>query len=73
MGRKIASAGGYHDYSAALHARGGSWTEQGISDFIKDPQAAVPGTAMEYPGLTDADSRSKIIDYIKHAEKVVSR
>ena len=73
VGRKPASAGGYHDYSAALHARGGSWTEQGISDFIKDPQSAVPGTAMEYPGLADADSRSKIIDYIKHAEKIVSR
>ena len=73
VGRKIASADGYHDYSAALHAHGGSWTEQGISDFIKDPQSAVPGTAMEYPGLTDADSRSKIIDYIKHAEKIISR
>jgi cytochrome c2 len=73
LSRKVASADGYRDYSAALRAHGGSWTEQGISDFIKNPQAAVPGTAMEYAGLPDADSRSKIIDYIKHAPRIESR
>ncbi len=73
VNRKVASADGYRDYSAALRARGGSWTEQGISDFIKDPQAAVPGTGMEFMGLADPDARAKIIDYIKHAPKIESR
>jgi cytochrome c2 len=73
VGRKVASADGYRDYSGALRARAGAWTEQSISEFIKNPQAAVPGTAMEYEGVAEADSRAKIIDYIKHAPKIDSR
>jgi cytochrome c2 len=71
VGRKIASAGGYVDYSAALRALGGKWDEERLDAFIKNPQAAAPGTAMEFGGVADAATRTKIIDYIKHADKTI--
>ena len=73
VGRKIASADGYGDYSAALHNLGGKWSAERISAFITNPQKYAPGTAMEIEGVADADSRAKIIDYIEHAPKVISR
>jgi cytochrome c2 len=73
IGRKIASADGYGDYSAALHGLGGKWNEERLDAFIKSPQAAAPGSAMEFDGIADAATRAKIIDYIKHAPKVISR
>jgi len=73
VGRKIASADGYGDYSAALRGLGGKWNEERLDAFIKSPQTAAPGTAMEFEGIADAATRAKIIDYIKHAPKVISR
>jgi len=73
IGRRIASSDGYGDYSAALRGLGGKWDEQRLDAFIKNPQAAAPGTAMEFDGVADAATRAKIIDYIKHAPKVISR
>lgn len=71
IGRTVASAVGYVDYSPALSAYGGRWTAERINQFIQNPQQAVPGTAMEFAGLSDADSRSMLIDYLQHAPKVV--
>ena len=73
IGRKIATASGYGDYSAALRGLGGKWNEQRLDAFIKNPRAVAPGTAMEFDGVADAETRAKIIDYIKHADKVISR
>jgi cytochrome c2 len=73
VGRKLASADGYADYSAALRAAGGMWSEERLKKFIANPQAAVPGTAMEFDGVADEDSRTKIVQYLKGAQKVASR
>ena len=73
IGRKPGSAEGYSDYSAAMRSRGGEWTEARLNAFIEHPQATVPGTAMEFAGIADAKTRERIIDYLKHAPKVVSR
>jgi cytochrome c2 len=73
IGRRIASADGYGDYSAALRGLGGKWNQERLDAFIKSPQTAAPGTAMEFDGIADAATRAKIIDYIKHAPKVISR
>jgi cytochrome c len=71
VGRRVASADGYIDYSPALTAFGGKWTEDRLNTFLQNPQAVVPGSAMEFTGLANARSRAMIIDYLKHAEKVV--
>jgi cytochrome c2 len=73
IGRGVASADGYVDYSPALRGIGGKWNEQRLDQFITNPQRVVPGTAMEFDGLPDANSRRQVIDYIKHAPKVISR
>jgi len=73
IGRDVASADGYVDYSPALRGFGGKWNEQRLEKFITNPQHVVPGTAMEFDGLADANSRRQVIDYIKHAPKVISR
>lgn len=71
IGRPVASADGYVSYSPALTAFGGKWTEDRLNKFLQNPQAVVPGSAMELDGVSDPASREKIIDYLKHAEKVV--
>ena len=68
LGRKPGSAPGFVDYSGAMRAQGGVWTEEKLDKLIKDPQAAVPGTAMEFAGVADAATRAKIIDYLKHSK-----
>ncbi len=73
LGRKVASAEGYGDYSAALRKLGGRWDEQRLDAFLKNPQAYAPGTAMEFGGIPDPALRAGIIDYIRHAPKVISR
>ncbi len=68
LGRKPGSAPGFADYSGAMRAQGGVWTEAKLEQFIANPQAAVPGTAMEFAGVADAPTRAKIVDYLKHAK-----
>jgi cytochrome c2 len=71
VGRRVAFAGGYLDYSPALRKFGGKWSEDRLSKFLMDPQALVPGSAMEFAGLSDEKQRTLLIDYIKHADKVI--
>jgi cytochrome c2 len=68
LGRKPGSAPGFADYSGAMRAQGGVWTEAKLDAFIKNPQAAVPGTAMEFAGVADAATRAQIIGFLKHAK-----
>lgn len=68
VGRKPGSASGFVDYSGAMRAQGGVWTEKKLDEFVKDPQAAVPGTGMEFAGVADAATRARIIDYLKHSK-----
>jgi cytochrome c2 len=64
-GRRIASAKGYSDYSAALRKQSGRWDEQKLDRFLTNPQAAVPGTAMPFAGIPDPKERAGIIDFLK--------
>jgi len=49
-GTEVASQPGV-DYSAALRAAGGRWTEDRLKDFLANPQSVAPGTQMPAPGL----------------------
>ena len=63
VGRKIASLSDFQ-YSAALKAKGGVWTEAALNAFLADPKAFAPGTAM-FGGAPDPADRQAIIDYLK--------
>jgi cytochrome c len=62
-GRKIASLTDF-DYSAALKAKGGVWTDAALDAFIADPQTFAPGSSMP-SGEPDPAKRQAIIDYLK--------
>ena len=68
VGRPIASQAGF-DYSAALKtfAGGGKrWTPELLLQFIADPEALVPGTAMQKPpGPRTGAERAALLDYLK--------
>jgi cytochrome c len=64
VGRARASVPGF-DYSAAMKAKGGTWTFDEIFQFIKDPQAYIPGTKMTFAGEPDPQKRADIIAYLR--------
>ena len=45
VGRPIAPREGF-DYSDALRATEGEWTEESLTEFIRDPQIFAPGSTM---------------------------
>lgn len=67
LGREIASASGFKEYSAALRAQQGEWTKQRLDEFLRDPQAMVPGNSMGFAGVPDAKQRALLIDYLSRS------
>ena len=63
-GRKAAGAKGF-TYSAAMKKAGLTWDDKSLDAFIADPQKAVPGNVMPFPGLPDAKQREEVIAYLK--------
>lgn len=64
LGRDIGSVPGY-DYSPALEARDGAWTEDRLHTFLEQPYAFAPGTTMVFEGLPDQEERSAVIEYLR--------
>jgi cytochrome c len=52
-------------YSPAMRAFGGEWTTERLDAFLANPQATVPGTTMQMPGIRDAAERAAIVNYLK--------
>jgi cytochrome c len=64
VGRPKASVAGFN-YSQALKAKKGVWTEADLIAYITNPKAAVPGTRMMSPGVKDPAKRAALIAYLK--------
>jgi len=63
VGRKIASLPDFQ-YSDALKAKDGAWTDAALNAFLASPKTFAPGTQM-YGGASDPTDRQAIIDYLK--------
>jgi len=63
VGRKVASAPGF-TYSDAMQKKGGTWGFQELSDYLSNPQKAVPGNRMAFAGLKKPEERAALIAYI---------
>jgi cytochrome c len=63
VGRQVASEAGFN-YSAALKAKGGTWTFDALNTWLKNPRADVPGTLMTFAGLPSEKQRADVIDYL---------
>jgi len=56
-------------YSGANKKSGITWTQQKIFDYLKNPQAMVPGTKMTFPGLPKPQDRADVVAYLKQNSK----
>lgn len=63
VGRDIASAEGY-EYSEALAAKEGAWTDAELYAFLADPKEYVPGTTMAFAGLSKSEDRANLIAWL---------
>jgi cytochrome c len=52
------------NFSAAMKAKGGTWTDQDLNQFIDNPKGFVPGTAMGFAGIQKDSERADVIAYL---------
>jgi cytochrome c len=60
-------------YSSAVTAKAkGNWDADSLSDWLEDPQAYAPGTAMAYPGIKNTQTRADVIAWLnKNSDKPI--
>ena len=63
IGRKAGAFAGFR-YSAAMRAVGTTWDPVSLDAYIADPQKAIPGNVMPFPGVPDAKVRADIVAYL---------
>jgi cytochrome c len=64
-GRHIGSLAGFNYSNAMLSHREETWSSERLDRFIAQPQAAVPGTLMIFPGLSDPEQRKNLIAFLE--------
>ena len=52
------------NFSAAMKAKGGTWTYDDLNKFIANPKGFVPGTAMGFAGIPKDSERADVIAYL---------
>jgi cytochrome c len=62
MGQPVAARG--FAYSDALKGKGGTWTWEAMSDWLKNPKAYAPGTKMTFAGIPDGADRADLLTYL---------
>ena len=55
--------GGFN-FSAAMKAKGGTWTFGELYAFLENPLGYIPGTAMTFAGLSRGQQRADVIDFL---------
>jgi cytochrome c len=64
FGRKAGAVPGFR-YSRAIQKAKIVWDEPALDAFIADPQVALPGNTMPFPGIPDETARRDLIAYLK--------
>jgi cytochrome c len=63
VNRPRASEAGFN-YSAGMKSKGGNWSFDELNKFLANPRGYVPGTAMTFAGMSRAEQRADVIDYL---------
>jgi nitrite reductase (NO-forming) len=63
VGRKAGNATGFN-YSTAMKASNLTWDAATLDSYLSDPQKAVPGNKMPFPGLKTESERRAVIAYL---------
>ncbi len=64
VGRRAGSVPGFA-YSEAMKRSKIVWNDKTLDRFLANPPKTVPGTAMTYAGVPDAQERADLIAYLK--------
>jgi len=68
FGRRAGTEPGFA-YSEAMKRSGIVWYERTLDRFLANPMGTVPGTAMGYAGIDDAQERADLIAYLRANQK----
>jgi cytochrome c len=52
------------NFSAAMKAKGGTWSIDELNQFIASPKGFVPGTAMGFAGIPKDTERADVLAYL---------
>jgi cytochrome c len=63
VGDKKGEGRGFN-FSAAMKAKGGSWTIDELNKFIANPKGDIPGTAMGFAGIPKDSERADVLAYL---------
>lgn len=64
LGKPIGQGAGGFAFSDALKGKGGSWTWDTMSEWLKSPKAFAPGTKMTFAGLSKPEERADVIAFL---------
>ena len=63
VGDKKGEGRGFN-FSAAMKAKGGTWTDEDLNQFLTSPKTFIPGTAMGFAGISKESERADVIAYL---------
>lgn len=63
VGRKAGSVEGY-SYSPANKNSGITWSKEKLFQYLEKPARVVPGTKMAFAGISDAQKRADLIEWL---------
>lgn len=68
FGRKAGAVEGFK-YSDAMKAKGVTWDDKTMAEYIMDPKGYIPGNKMVFPGIKKDSEVADLIAYLKDATK----